>query len=413
MKRKRFTVAGLVVLSLIMFQPNEACPPYLGFRDMGLSQVLATHGFVLGEILSLQPDSSLRMTKMMMRVYHWIGSPRTDTLVTVWKWGLQEQFNVGNSVDCSETIVVRRVYLVPLLRFNGSGSDSITMLFPHGPDVMDRLPASLVESEYRSNRARVITQVFETSAHAYGIALDRVDSVYVPASGSPLRVHIAITNESNDTLISPTRMWNDCRVELIRNQTTAATLYSRFPFYDVWWSVADTTGTSPQLPGEIRDSTIDLMNWFPTLHDTVLATGATQLRIIGFVNYALVDPESFDAPGLTNYSDTLVIDVGDPLGTEEEATLPRVARLYQNYPNPFNPRTTIHYDLPEKGLVSLKVFNILGEEISTIVNGFEGAGVKSVEFESSTLPSGLYMYRLMVTTASASITEAKKMLVIR
>lgn len=131
------------------------------------------------------------------------------------------------------------------------------------------------------------------------------------------------------------------------------------------------------------------------------------------MNYALVDPESFEAPGLTNYSDTLVVDVGDPLGTEEDATLPRVARLYDNYPNPFNPRTTIRYDLPEKGLVSLKVFNILGEEISTIVNGFEGAGVKSVDFESSDLPSGLYIYRLMISTGSASFSESRKMLVVR
>ena len=219
MKRKRFLFASLIALLLMMFQPNEACPPSFGFRDLGLSQMLGTHGFVLGEILSLQPDSSLKMTKMRMRVYHWIGSPRTDTLVTVWKWGLQEQFNVGYGAgDCSESIRSSRVYLVPLLRFNGSGSDSITMIFPSRFDVMARLWTPLVESEYQSNRANVITQLFETSRHTYSIALDRVDSVFVPTVGSPLRVRIAITNQSNDTLLAPKQLWNGCSVELLRNQ---------------------------------------------------------------------------------------------------------------------------------------------------------------------------------------------------
>jgi len=68
--------------------------------------------------------------------------------------------------------------------------------------------------------------------------------------------------------------------------------------------------------------------------------------------------------------------------------------LYQNYPNPFNPVTTISYKLPEPGYITLKVYDILGNEVSIIDNGFKQAGVHDVEFDGSNLGSGIYFYVL-------------------
>jgi photosystem II stability/assembly factor-like uncharacterized protein len=68
--------------------------------------------------------------------------------------------------------------------------------------------------------------------------------------------------------------------------------------------------------------------------------------------------------------------------------------LTQNYPNPFNPTTTIQYQIPKAGFVSLKIYDLLGREITTLVNEEKPAGTYEVEFNGSNLPSGVYFYKL-------------------
>ncbi|MTI87368.1 MAG: T9SS type A sorting domain-containing protein [Balneolaceae bacterium] len=83
--------------------------------------------------------------------------------------------------------------------------------------------------------------------------------------------------------------------------------------------------------------------------------------------------------------------------------------LDQNYPNPFNPTTTISFNLPEAGLVSLKVYNMLGQEVVQLVNERMGAGLKTVQFNASGLSSGMYIYRLK----AGSYLETRKMTLIK
>ncbi|AFH50031.1 5'-Nucleotidase domain protein [Ignavibacterium album JCM 16511] len=71
-------------------------------------------------------------------------------------------------------------------------------------------------------------------------------------------------------------------------------------------------------------------------------------------------------------------------------------RLKQNYPNPFNPVTTINYQIKEQGLVQLKVYNLLGQEIITLVNEEQPSGMYETLFDASNLPSGVYIYSLKV-----------------
>lgn len=68
--------------------------------------------------------------------------------------------------------------------------------------------------------------------------------------------------------------------------------------------------------------------------------------------------------------------------------------LSQNYPNPFNPVTSISYTIPVSGFVSLKVFNVLGREVGTVVSGMKSAGTHTVSFNASSLSSGVYFYKL-------------------
>ena len=83
--------------------------------------------------------------------------------------------------------------------------------------------------------------------------------------------------------------------------------------------------------------------------------------------------------------------------------------LAQNYPNPFNPSTTISFSIPERTNVMLKVINSLGEEVAVLVNVEKDSGSYSVEFRSTGLPSGIYIYRMQ----SGNFVSSKKMLLIK
>ncbi|MFH1195533.1 MAG: PQQ-binding-like beta-propeller repeat protein [bacterium] len=84
-------------------------------------------------------------------------------------------------------------------------------------------------------------------------------------------------------------------------------------------------------------------------------------------------------------------------------------KLSNNYPNPFNPSTTINYSLPEREAVSIKVFDILGREISVLVNEEKPAGNYSVEFSSSRIPSGVYFYEM----TAGKFRQIKKMIILK
>jgi photosystem II stability/assembly factor-like uncharacterized protein len=88
--------------------------------------------------------------------------------------------------------------------------------------------------------------------------------------------------------------------------------------------------------------------------------------------------------------------------------IPRAYQLNQNYPNPFNPSTTIRYGLPQKSQVTLKVYNTLGQLVTTLVNGEQGAGYHEVRFDGSNLASGVYFYRLQ----AGNFVQTKKLLLL-
>ncbi len=106
-----------------------------------------------------------------------------------------------------------------------------------------------------------------------------------------------------------------------------------------------------------------------------------------------------DFDGTFEYSNTIEVDILSPIEFS----------LEQNYPNPFNPSTKIRFTIPESGNVSLKIFNLLGSEVATLINEEQQAGNYEVEFNAAALASGIYFYRLQ----AGSFVETKKMLLIK
>lgn len=98
-----------------------------------------------------------------------------------------------------------------------------------------------------------------------------------------------------------------------------------------------------------------------------------------------------------------------PTSVKEETDIVTTYQLHHNYPNPFNPLTKIKFSVPNSDIVQVNVYDILGNEIKTLLNEFKQAGTYEVEFDASNLPSGVYFYRMI----SGSYSETKKMILLR
>ncbi|KAB2844640.1 MAG: T9SS type A sorting domain-containing protein [Ignavibacterium sp.] len=92
-----------------------------------------------------------------------------------------------------------------------------------------------------------------------------------------------------------------------------------------------------------------------------------------------------------------------------ESNNPESFHLFQNYPNPFNPGTIIQYEIASRQYVTLKVYDVLGNELATLVNENKAAGIYKVNFNASHLPSGMYIYKIL----SDNFSDVKKMLLLK
>ncbi len=109
------------------------------------------------------------------------------------------------------------------------------------------------------------------------------------------------------------------------------------------------------------------------------------------------------------YADYHILYSTKLVSIKGEKNIPLKFRLEQNYPNPFNPVTNIEFQLVKQGLVTLKVYNILGEEVSTLINKELNAGIHKYLWNASGIASGIYFYRIQ----SGNFSQVKKMVLIK
>jgi hypothetical protein len=126
-------------------------------------------------------------------------------------------------------------------------------------------------------------------------------------------------------------------------------------------------------------------------------------------NHTLDSPNGSIEISSTELSSAILAIGNFAVSNEVNRGVPVAFKLNQNYPNPFNPSTTIGFDLPEKAVVQIDVFNVTGQKVATIVNSTLQPGSHTVQFDASELSSGTYIYRIQ----AGSFFETRKMILIK
>jgi len=127
-------------------------------------------------------------------------------------------------------------------------------------------------------------------------------------------------------------------------------------------------------------------------------------------DWVLIDQSTGDEYKLNSSGTIEIIGDADQFSLmKRSGSIPEEYTLDQNYPNPFNPVTAISYSVPAPGPVSLKVYDLLGEEVSTVVEGEHKVGFHTAQFDGSHLSSGVYFYRL----SSKDHTITKKLILMK
>jgi len=156
----------------------------------------------------------------------------------------------------------------------------------------------------------------------------------------------------------------------------------------------------------------------PITNSWILHTPLQKARTVGgVINNKIYVTGGHQGPPLVMISslEELTPEITD---CDDESYLftPEIFLLEQNYPNPFNPSTKISWQLPVSSWQTLKVYDVLGNEVATLVNGEKEAGYHSIDFNGSDLPSGVYFYQLRTDLSSISgqvFIDTKKMLLLK
>lgn len=254
---------------------------------------------------------------------------------------------------------------------------------------------------------------------------DYIDTTIAQGDWGLLQAHDVIPFDSIATAVGAfqpiSEEWFDSACQFISDNEQNGELWVA-PMRDVTrymkerdcydYNIVSTTDTSIII--NITDTLDNHIYDFPLTADIVVPADWSTVSVFQGSFY---DYTSSYISGSNNIIETSVVPDGGNLilykglvsGINQLAQTPSEFRLDQNYPNPFNPSTTISFTIPSDGLVTLKVYNSLGEEVSTIEQNYLVKGTYNLNFNASGLPSGIYFYRINAGNYSA----VKKMVLLR
>ena len=172
-----------------------------------------------------------------------------------------------------------------------------------------------------------------------------------------------------------------------------------------WKTATEVNNNRFEVQREVRDQKSEVRSQWEKIGFVQGHGNSNSPKEYSFIDKNLIGGTQFsyrlrqiDNDGKYEYSKEIEVEV-----------VPKEINLLQNYPNPFNPVTEIRFTLPEAAKVTLKVYNIIGQEVASLINGIEEAGFHSVKFGGSSLPSGTYIYRLQ----TGGFVQTKKMLLLK
>jgi hypothetical protein len=219
---------------------------------------------------------------------------------------------------------------------------------------------------------------------------------YIDYCADSIDTKVFFTTGTVDSYIGSTGYSKHLGYESIRDSVNAHPTWILFDYADILCWDDDGTPTTTTWNGHI----------YPIITATNLGSAnighigsAGAIRLAKAMWWMLARMKGWD--GVVNGTGVLT--------NKSDKTKPTQITLDQNYPNPFNPSTTISYQLQSSNHVTLKVFDVLGREVTTIVDEVQQSGNKSVRFDASTLANGIYIYRITV----GNISLTKKMMVLK
>ena len=221
-----------------------------------------------------------------------------------------------------------------------------------------------------------------------GVPFSSIENVFIAGANAPLQwptggwpnrdsatIHFLYNDGTNGDEVADDSLWT---IELTFPQYSALTIQYK---YGANWG-GDNGGSNDN---EAPSGSDHFLNFSP---DLLSATVHNQFGVTG-----------------THELENVVV-----LGVEEiPNTVPKVYSLKQNYPNPFNPTTNIRFAIPDAGLVTLKIYNLLGQEVTTLVNEYKNAGTYNVDFNAVNLSSGVYFYQIN----AGNYSDTKKMILMK
>jgi photosystem II stability/assembly factor-like uncharacterized protein len=204
------------------------------------------------------------------------------------------------------------------------------------------------------------------------------DSVWVTSGNKVLRTTDAgNTWESFKVFDYNTVIFSNCDIDFIDSKTGYVSTYDSRVYKSI---DGGETWVEETFPNGLNSFAMDFVN-----------------EEVGWV---------FGYPGIVLKRDPDFVSVDDP---EYEKSYPNAFTLYQNYPNPFNPTTKISWQSPRTGYQTLKVYDVLGNEVVTLVDEFRSAGTYEIDFDASKLSSGVYFYQLK----AGDFISTKKMILLK
>lgn len=325
-----------------------------------------------------------------------IGYYKSTNGGTSWTWTM-----LGKDGD---PLVVTAGDTVYALFENFSGSDAVVDANNNLHVVVNGYMQKIINDSTASNRFYTLYwktgqsgwKIISNPAHG---AYAEYDSAYYAYSGNAFgHAYPTIAHGGNSVFA----IWSQTRFTGGKMDTTGGIVD-----YDMWWTYSNDNGATWAPVAMLANSGGGL---FANAAEQLTISGTNATAYFTYIKDGTRGSGVFGestANQEPNFFRTITFSTVTSVGND--VVNPASFELAQNFPNPFNPTTSIRYTIGKADNVSLKVYNMLGQEVASVVNQFQTAGSYTVNFDASKLASGMYLYKIQ----SGSFSDVKKMMLLK